>query len=254
MIAVISDVHFPSDQARQKKFEKGLQKLSGIKALFVCGDFTDNRKDTKEEEMMKLPGYLKDLPYPVFYIDGNHEDYEVLKRLPKIGETEKEALLQYDCIIETQSTKKAADGVYYLERGSVCAADGCRILAIGGSTTGPGYRKNHPDIWQPDEDLTQQDQEKIKEALRKNQAAFDLILTHTLPIDRLKEWFPEKDVSVTNEILQDVWEESSYQHWLFGHFHEDMDYPDGNFHCLYEDAMLIEKSDDGSIRIERKRL
>lgn len=47
MIAVISDVHFPSNAERQKIMETGLKKLTGIRALFICGDFTDNRKDTK---------------------------------------------------------------------------------------------------------------------------------------------------------------------------------------------------------------
>ena len=78
MIAVISDVHFPSNAERQKIMETGLKKLTGIRALFICGDFTDNRKDTKPEEEMKLPEYIKKLPYPVFFIDGNHEDYDVL--------------------------------------------------------------------------------------------------------------------------------------------------------------------------------
>ena len=87
MIAVISDVHFPSNAERQKVMETGLKKLTGIRALFICGDFTDNRKDTKPEEEMKLPEYIKKLPYPVFFIDGNHEDYDVLKdfhRLVKV--------------------------------------------------------------------------------------------------------------------------------------------------------------------------
>ena len=54
MIAVISDVHFPSNAERQKIMETGLKKLTGIRALFICGDFTDNRKDTKPEEEMKF--------------------------------------------------------------------------------------------------------------------------------------------------------------------------------------------------------
>ena len=94
MIAVISDVHFPSNAERQKIMETGLKKLTGIRALFICGDFTDNRKDTKPEEEMKLPEYIKKLPYPVFFIDGNHEDYDVLKRLPKISDSENELLFQ----------------------------------------------------------------------------------------------------------------------------------------------------------------
>ena len=37
MIAVISDVHFPSNAERQKIMETGLKKLTGIRALFICG-------------------------------------------------------------------------------------------------------------------------------------------------------------------------------------------------------------------------
>lgn len=39
MIAVISDVHFPSNAERQKIMETGLKKLTGIRALFICGRF-----------------------------------------------------------------------------------------------------------------------------------------------------------------------------------------------------------------------
>ena len=158
MIAVISDVHFPSNAERQKIMETGLKKLTGIRALFICGDFTDNRKDTKPEEEMKLPEYIKKLPYPVFFIDGNHEDYDVLKRLPKISDSENELLFQKSgCSLTAENTMKASDGIYYLKRGSVCKIDGFSMLLIGGSTTGPGYKKNHPDIWQKDEDLSKED-------------------------------------------------------------------------------------------------
>ena len=70
MIAVISDVHFPSNEERQKTMEAGLKTLFGIRALFICGDFTDNRKDTQPGEAMKLPEYMKGLPYPVFFIEA----------------------------------------------------------------------------------------------------------------------------------------------------------------------------------------
>ena len=60
---------------------------------------------------------------------------------------------------------------------------------------------------------------------------FDLILTHTVPECMVKAWFPDKDLSVTNKILGHVWQSVSYQYWLFGHFHEDVDYPE-RMHCL----------------------
>lgn len=252
MIAVISDVHFPSNKTRQKEVEDNLKNLSGIRALFICGDFTDNRKDTAPGEPMKLPDYIKNLPYPVFFIDGNHEDYDVLKRLPQIDENEKEMIFQTSgCELDTQNTKKAADGVYYLERGSICKIDGFSILLIGGSTTGPGYKKNHPDIWQPDEDLTAEDNMRIETALKGVENKVDLIFTHTVPTCMVKAWFPEKDLSVTNAILEQVWRTTSYRHWMFGHFHEDIDYPE-NFHCLYHDVMLFEKQNDTGIHMRRK--
>ncbi len=254
MIAVISDVHFPSNAARQKTMEAGLKTLSGIRALFICGDFTDNRKDTQPGEAMKLPEYMKGLPYPVFFIDGNHEDYEVLKRLPQISEAERETLLQnFGCDVNAKMTQKAADGIYYVKRGSVCKIEGFSMLLIGGSTTGPGYKKNHPDIWQPDEDLTKEDELHIEETLAANHNTFNLVLTHTVPECMVKAWFPDKDLSVTNEILSHVWHSISYQHWLFGHFHEDADYPE-RMHCLYNDVMLLEALKDGGIRAERRIL
>ena len=148
---------------------------------------------------------------------------------------------------------KASDGIYYLKRGSVCKIDGFSILLIGGSTTGPGYKKNHPDIWQKDEDLSKEDEKRVLKSLQENNYTFDLILTHTVPECMVKAWFPDKDLSVTNKILEHVWHSISYQHWLFGLFHDDEDYPE-RMHCLYNDVMLLEALKDGGIRAERRKL
>ena len=203
---------------------------------------------------MKLPEYIKKLPYPVFFIDGNHEDYDVLKRLPKISDSENELLFQKSgCSLTAENTMKASDGIYYLKRGSVCKIDGFSMLLIGGSTTGPGYKKNHPDIWQKDEDLSKEDEKRILKSLQENDHTFDLIFTHTVPECMVKAWFPDKDLSVTNKILEHVWQSVSYQYWLFGHFHDDEDYPE-RMHCLYNDVMLLEALKDGGIRAERRKL
>lgn len=87
----------------------------------------------------------------------------------------------------------------YLKRGSVCKTDGFSMLLIGGSTTGPGYKKNHPDIWQKDEDLSKEDEKQILKSLQENDHTFDLIFTHTVPECMVKAWFPDKDLSVTNK-------------------------------------------------------
>ncbi len=77
-----------------KDYGDRTKKAYWYSCTFYLRDFTDNRNDTKPEEEMKLPEYIKKLPYPVFFIDGNHEDYDVLKRLPKISDSENEVLFQ----------------------------------------------------------------------------------------------------------------------------------------------------------------
>lgn len=239
MIAVISDIHFPSDAQRQECLKRGLEKLCGLDALLVCGDFTDNRGDTRPGEAMKLPAYLQELPYPIGFIDGNHEDYRVLEGLAETS-------------VWDGPAGKAAEHVYYLKRGCCYRIDELRILTIGGSTSGPGYKKNHPDIWQEEEELNEQDRSRIQETLQQG-ADFDVVLTHTLPERRMEAWFPEKDCSQTNRILEEAAQKMTYGQWCFGHFHQDQDYPD-RFHCLYQDVILMDKAADGTVSWRRQPL
>lgn len=247
MLAVMSDFHYPSDKERQKHVADSiemLRRLSAdnndlIKGLFICGDFTDNRNDALDQPM-RLPDYIKGLPWPVFFIDGNHEDYEVLKRLEGIDLEN----------LSGAGAKRAADGIFYLQRGSCCVADGMRILAIGGSTSGPGYKKRHIDIWQPEEDISEKERRQIYNTLEENNYNFDIVLTHTLPETRMKQWYEQKDRSVTNEIIENVFKEIEYRQWFFGHFHCDEDFP-GDFHCLYRDVALIERHENGYISCRR---
>ena len=59
---------------------------------------------------------------------------------------------------------------------------------------------------------------------------------------------------MTNKILEHVWHSISYQHWLFGHFHDDEDYPE-RMHCLYNDVMLLEALKDwGAIPCRKRKL
>ena len=94
---------------------------------------------------------------------------------------------------------------------------------------------------------------EILKSLQENDCGSHLISisTHTVPECMVKAWFPDKDLSVTNKILEHVWQSVSYQYWLFGHFHEDVDYPE-RMHCLYNDVMLLEALKDGGIRAGRE--
>lgn len=88
--------------------------------VIICGDFGNLWDNSNTEKYWRK--WLKEKPFTVLFIDGNHENYDMLSAFP---------------ITEWNGGKihKIADNIIHLMRGQVFDIDGIRFFTMGGASS-----------------------------------------------------------------------------------------------------------------------
>ena len=196
--------------------------------VIIAGDFglIWSYLRTKEEEHWIK--WLDDQPWTTLFIDGNHENFDVLNKLP-----EKE---MFGGIVGIVSRS-----VYHLRRGNVYRINSQKILTIGGAHSHDReYRKWGETMWKQEE-ITDEDINNAKIALENADFCVDHVVTHcapamyargSMPQDMVQYWQPDG----SEERLDDFLKTSgiSFQKWWCGHYHTDFGpIMKGDFECLH---------------------
>lgn len=207
--------------------------------LVVLGDFGMVWNPQARDEQRKLDE-LDAMPYRCLFIDGNHENHEALDAMP----VEKRDVGRVHVLREN---------VLHLVRGQVVrlpTGDGGTVscAVMGGATSVDAkWRTPHVSWWER-EMPSDAEFDALEEALDAHARTTDLVLTHTLPA-HLKQ----AALSVTGayehdpaynrpdkleQFLEHVSQTTTYQAWLFGHWHIDYAFDDRHI-CLYEDVLAL---------------
>lgn len=214
--------------------------LSKSDYVIVCGDFGYWRDNAEQNKKLD---WLEKRSFTTLWIDGNHENYDLLKQI----EMNKwnGGKVQY-----------IRPSVIHLMRGSVFNIDGCKIFTMGGARShdieggilnpddpslnkkravlhqsGRNYRINHISWWEEEMPNENEFIEGIK-SLAVHDFKVDVILTHEAPaytkalleIERSKK-------DPLSEYLQDIKALTEYKKWYFGHYHRDQ--------AIYADEIAI---------------
>ena len=115
MIYITGDTHGELDRFKGKE----LRRLGKNDVLFVLGDFGFLWDGGKEER--KRLDWLAKRPYTILFLDGTHENYEMLDALPveeKFG----------------GRVQPVGGNVYHVCRGSILELEGMSFLCFGGAS------------------------------------------------------------------------------------------------------------------------
>ena len=207
MIYVTGDMH--GDRTRLDK--QSLKKLRQGDTLIVCGDFGFIWNDDKAEQ--KLLYKLSKRPYNICFVDGTHENFELLYSYPV-------------CERYGGSVHLIADNILHLMRGQVYEIEGKKLFTMGGG--------QNPDR-DPDEELSETtahyeipgkaEMLTAVENLEKNNYKVDYIITHEPPA-KIKDFLllSENTVSGTTALrafFDELSSQADYSKWFFGSMHTD---------------------------------
>lgn len=157
----------------------------------------------------------------LYFIDGNHENFNILNSLP----------------IEN-NMGKIADNIYHLRRGQVYEFENKKILVCGGADSIDKYRRIENFTWWKEEAISQETIDDIPAG------HYDYVLTHCCPrsiFDNNKiylstlQFLDENKINHSSEdMLEQLKNKITFDHWFFAHYHINRNL-DEKFTCLFED-------------------
>ena len=223
MIYITGDTHGNyndfMNRIRQHKISKG-------DIVIVCGDFgfvwdiPENRWS-----LTKLTAE----PFTIAFVDGNHEDFNLLYTYP---------------VIEWNGGKvhKIADNIYHLMRGQRFIIEGKSFFTMGGAYSTDKARRTEGKSWWKQE-LPDNNEYKIaEETLKSCGYQADYVLTHTVPqsVIHYLGFVPDMHDAELTGYFEWLYGELKFKKWFAGHFHVNQLVKD-NVQVLFDDMLPIEQ-------------
>ncbi len=229
MIFVTGDIHGEVEWNKLNAIKDGPMKGCGKNDyLIVCGDFGlvwyNNQKNRTYEKQLK---WLEKCPFTVLFVDGNHENHELLNSFP---------------VEEWNGGKIHRIGkAIHLMRGQVFTIEGKKFFTMGGAAShdiwdgilepeedqkikewwaeGKAFRINHLTWWKEEMPSAEEYAEAWKN-LEANNFEVDYIITHCANnIELAMMGYSDPDELTT--FLTKVCNKVQYQHHYFGHYHRE---------------------------------
>lgn len=216
MIFVTGDTHGRTDFAKLLWFVREYPNLTKNDYMIIAGDFGAVWDKATLEEDLKPYG---DLPFTVLFVDGNHENFDLLNAYP----------------IEMWNggkVHKIKPDIIHLMRGQVFEIEGRTFFTFGGATSidkdirlAFGYG-----LWEQEQPTFAELDEGIANLKRYNNKV-DYIITHAcgeraLMYQPLRTRASRMQTYPENQLLSNFEDIVEYTHWYFGHYHLDGDLND----------------------------
>lgn len=213
MIYVTGDTHGGMDIHKMSTKNFPAQKeMTKKDYVIICGDFGlvwDKQGDKYYNEQQYWIKWLNEKPFTTLFIDGNHENFDILNNLPQtkmFGDT----------------VGVVSDSIFHLNRSKVYTIDGKKIFTMGGAYShDKEYRKENVSWWVA-EVPNQAERYMAIENLAKHNNSVDYVITHCVGKNTISKISKYIDYDEYCEFLDIIDSKITYKHWYFGHYHEDM--------------------------------
>lgn len=224
MIYLTGDIHRTQDIAKILPQNFNYEGKTRDDYLFIAGDF--GCIWTGDEHDARLLDWFASLPLTVLWIDGNHENFDLINALPVE-------------MWHGGKVHRVRSNLLHLMRGQVYEIDGKTWFTFGGGASmDRGMRKIHVSWW-PQEMPSEAETEEGFRNLEAHHWHVDYIVSHCAPMSILRTIVPVAKGDQLNRYLEEVREKTVFRHWYFGHYHKDMDF-DGKYSMLFSRIVVPE--------------
>lgn len=228
MIYIAGDIHGTIDVGKIIRFFSDphlADALTKQDYLILLGDTSVCWDDGKADAEVKR--ILRSLPVTTLFIDGNHDNHQLLAEYPVLA-------------WNGGHVHEIEPDILHLMRGEVFTIEGKTFFTFGGAYSIDKHTRIEGVSWWPEELPSAKEYARGWANLRENGYAVDVILTHTAPqfvVDALGMECVDEEEALQN-YLQEVAENVTYDAWYCGHFHEDAEV-DGQIRVLMEDIVCL---------------
>ena len=231
MIFVTGDTHGDIDFWKLEVLAKNHPELTRDDYVVIAGDFGGVWSEKTLDRDLKP---YEELPFTVLFVDGNHENFELLNAYPT-------------SLWKGGKVHVIRPNIIHLLRGQVFEIEGKTFLTFGGATSTDKYFRKAYVSWWPEETPTDDDLVEAYANLEKVHYKVNYVVTHT--IDEKGLYYPplkrgsfQFDVYPENLLLSNIEESVSYDKWFFGHYHLDGELTDKK-RALYQDVIRLDTDD-----------
>ena len=214
MILVTGDIHGAADIAKLAAKANPIQKqMTKDDHLIIAGDF--GLVWNNDEEDLWWSKWLDKKPYTTLFIDGNHENFDLLNEFPEVD-------------YRGGRAHKVGDSIYHLMRGEMFEIEGLRLFTMGGAESHDMEYRTEGDSWWEQELPNDEEYAHALDTLEKHGWKADVVLSHCAPsavqheIAEMMNVEEEYPANRLTDFLQEVNSKLEYDRWFCGHYHTDV--------------------------------
>ena len=250
MLYFTGDTHSTIDWKKIYRFNE-LEIGKPGDTLFIVGDFGGCWNNGPED--MRVLDFYSQLPFDVCFVDGNHENFNIIYNYP---------IVQY----HGGRAHRLRPNLYHLIRGEVFEFEGKKILAMGGAASTDKDLRVENESWWAEEIPSKEQREHCLEKLEKNHYEVDIILTHEMPSGLaqgmeenmyVRYGITRKSIKIrllnpheySNWLEDNIHKTTDYKLWLFGHYHFDTKITDKDI-VMYNYIYKLVETEDGILDLE----
>lgn len=203
LIVVTGDIH-----GDLRRFDDPLiKKLRQGDSLIICGDFGFLWDNSEQEQ--KVLAKLAKKKYNILFVDGVHENFELLNRYE---------VTQWN----SGRVHPIMGNIYHLMRGEIYEIEGKRVLAFGGGESPDKEMRVEAGTWWEQEMPSIQEMRGAVENLNRVNREVDYVVTHEPPTSVRNMLVGEGVyINALDAFLDELSKEVTYQKWFFGCMHVD---------------------------------
>jgi DNA repair exonuclease SbcCD nuclease subunit len=195
--------------------------------LIIAGDFGYVWDNSEIEKNLRKE--INNKKFTTLFVDGNHENFELLNTFPIINKFNGRA-------------RQIDDNIFQLLRGEIYEIDNKKILTFGGASSIDKECRQEGISWWKEELPNYAEIDNLYSNLEKHNNKVDIVITHTCPsgiIEAVVEDENRYGYDLCNKLFEDVRESIEFDKWYFGHFHKDMEI--GKYRALFDNVDCIGK-------------
>ncbi len=221
MIYITGDTHGGYDDFLNRIYQFPITEDDTV---IVCGDF-GFVWDTPSHRQSLAKLTLE--PFTIAFVDGNHEDFNLLYTYPVLDWNGEKA-------------HKIADNIYHLMRGQRFEIEGKSFFTMGGAYSIDKAMRVEGKSWWQQELPTNEEYKIASETLKACDYKVDYVLSHTVPqsiIHYLGKVPDMHDAELTG-YFEWLYGELNFKRWFAGHFHVNRLVRD-NVQILFDEVIRI---------------
>lgn len=221
MVYLTGDTHGDLERFRHGK----LRWLGKRDVVIVLGDFGFLWDGSKEEQ--KKLEWLYKRPYTLLFLDGSHENYDLLAGYP-VEEGFGGGRVQH-----------LGGNVYHVCRGSILNFEGQSYLCFGGAESTDVEDRDPGVNWWPQEMPSEEEYAFCERNLEAAGWRVDYVLTHDAP-SRFLDFsaLPGGQSNPLHDFLDRLVLRLDYTKWFFGCYHRDVQLSTKS-RCLFCDVVCM---------------